>query len=149
MTIQIPGQGTPVDAKMLSNIATEINRLSGQLANSSKVSTVKSPGAAGVSRSIMTSELSLFATYVDVSRTSVDVLPAADDFSVDLSGYSLTPIVVATPVHQQVGTAAPTVSIILTDITSSRVSGRVIYGSTGSINMRINILAVGIPAGVS
>lgn len=149
MAIQIPGQGTPVDAKLLSNMATEINRLSGQLANSSKISTVKSPGAAGTSRSIMTSELGFFATYVDISRSNVDVLPAADDFSVDLTGYGTTPVVTVTPVHQQVGTAPPEVLIILTDITASRVKGRIIYKTTGTINLRINIVAIGIPASVA
>lgn len=148
MPIQVPGPGTPVDAKLLSNMATEINRIAGTLSNSSKRSTVRSPGSAGTNREMMTSELGFFGTYVDISKTNVTI-NSSDDFSVDISGFSLTPVATATPVHQGDATTAPDVSIILTDITSSRVKGKIIYKTAGTINVRINILVMGVPSSVT
>ena len=149
MTIQIPSQGTPVDAKLLSNIVTELNRVSGSLSNSSKRSKVKSPGSAGTNRDMLTSELGFYGTYVNISRSNV-VINGSDTFSVDISGmFSLTPVAVATPVHQEAGTNPPELFVMLTDVTASRISGKIVYKTAGTINIRINVLAMGVPASVA
>lgn len=148
MPVQIPGPGMPIDAKLLSNWATELNRISGTLSNSSKRSTVRSPGASGISRELMTSELGFFGTYVDISKTNV-AINSSDDFSVDISGFSLTPVAVATPVNQDSATQIPEVLVILTSVTSSRVNGKIIYKSSGTVNIRINVLVMGVPSGVT
>lgn len=148
MPIQIPGPGTPIDAKLLSNIATEVNRIAGTLSNSSKRSTVRTPGSAGTNRELMTSELGFYGTYVDISRSNVTI-GSSEDFSVDISGFSLTPIAVATPVNQDVNAIPPEVNIILTDVTSSRVKGKIIYKTGGTVNIRINVLVMGVPSSVT
>ena len=128
---------------------TELNRVSGSLSNSSKRSKVKSPGSAGTNRDMLTSELGFYGTYVDISRSNV-VINGSDTFSVDISGmFSLTPVAVATPVHQEAGTNPPELFVMLTDVTASRISGKIVYKTAGTINIRINVLAMGVPASVA
>ena len=143
MAVQLPGAGTPIDATLLGSYALEINRLAGTVANSTKMSTVNPPPLSqqsGTKRSVITSELSFWAGYVDISyvASSSNSKPAEVVFD---SVFAQTPIVVATPYSQNSSNPAD-VSVTQISCSTSKAIFNVKYG--GNFSGFLNVIAIGI-----
>lgn len=144
MAVQIPGAGTPIDSALLGAMAQEINRLAGLLSNSSKKSSVHSPGAGGTSTEVLTSELGIEAKYKDISVDTARQL----DVAVQFEGFSKTPVVTATPTNRNNGAAGPKPRVVATSVTNKAATFRIYFDGSGKFNGYLNVIAVGIPQGV-
>lgn len=144
MAVQIPGAGTPIDAALLGAMAQEINRLAGLLSNSSKKSSIDSPGAGGTKSDVLTSEMGVEARYVDISQQNGGI----KNVFVNFTGFSKTPIVTATPTNRNNGASGPMPTVVATSVTNKKATFRVYYSNTTDFNGYLNVIAVGIPEGV-
>ena len=141
MAVQIPGPGTPIDAALLGAMAQEINRLAGLLSNAAKKSKIVSPGAGGTKSDVLTSELSVEANFVDISKEGGGQLNRAVNFS----GFSKTPIVTATPTNRNNGASGPVPTVVATSVTNKKATFRIYYSNGQSFNGYLNVIAVGVP----
>jgi len=138
MAVAEPSRGTPIDANLLSTYAQEINKISGILANTSKMSTVISPplNQASETRSVITPELSFHAGYHKVSHETAKSSDGTVSFGAN-KVFAITPIVVGT-MFSQTGSA----EVLLTNATTSGATFKIT--STGRFEGYLNYIAIGV-----
>lgn len=147
--LNVPDRGTPVDTQTLYDIIEAINSISDSITKASyRVTTIESPGSG--KKEVRTGDARIYGTYHILNINSVTAGQTVT-FTKPLPGnFAYTPIVVATPVHQAGNAgAAPLVNVILTSVTTSNVGVKVTFQQAGAINIRINLLAIGVPTGVA
>ena len=145
MAVQLPGAGTPIDATLLGSYAQEINRLAGTIANSTKRSTVIPPpsDAGSEARDVITSELSFFATHIDIS--SPDNKPGDRTVRIPFTNsFAQVPIVVGTPYTNAPSFNPNGIETILTTVTPSACSFKVQYNGGSRFSGYLNIIAIGV-----
>ena len=144
MAVQLPGAGTPIDATLLGSYALEINRLAGTVANSTKMSTVNPPPVSqesGTKRSVITSELSFFGGWVDISRPNNSASTRSFTITFD-TVFAQTPIVCATPYSGGSSFDPSNISVVQTSCSTSAASFKVKYGA--EFSGFLNVIAIGI-----
>ena len=145
MAVQLPGAGTPIDATLLGSYAQEINRLAGTIANSTKRSTVIPPpsDAGSEARDVITSELSFFATHIDIS--SPDNKPGNESFRIPFTNsFAQVPIVVGTPYSESATFNPNGIEIILVSVTPAACSFKVQYNGGSRFSGYLNVIAIGV-----
>lgn len=148
------GNGTPIDVTYINQIVDEVNNLNKVVASSAASSRVPQSGKSKPTEKISTANLSVVAgkikvTTDDNSKTA-DVKPFTFDFG---KTFKYEPICSATPEITSTGSGLAgsnaSVTVIITKITTSNVSGKLVFNSDAKqTNVLINIIAVGIPAGI-
>lgn len=143
--VPVPSRGQPLDISYISQLATAINQISGQISPSvNKYVTVDTPNSG--KQSVRTAEAKIIGGFVEVANTSNvnagNEKPFIYDFSAD---FKFPPIVVASPINVGNTEAGRNVVVILNSPTTSRVDGVVRFNVSGDLSVGVNIIAIGIP----
>lgn len=143
--IPIPDRGQPLDVAYIYQIVDAVNDLAGRLSSSSAgyISVDTSAGNRVTSASetkVVAGEKTIYSSLTTVTTDS----RASFSYAFN-SEFQYPPIVTATPVLLQGTTAGQDVSIVIDSVTNSQVSGTVNFNSAGSVALKVNIIAVGIP----
>lgn len=142
MRIPLPERGQPLDVDYLYQMANQINSLTNQIAStSSTLSTIDN--AINGRKDNTTNNLRFVAKTksIKVGNVSAGVSePWFIDFSPD---FLYVPIVTATPVNNTLSTAGNNVTIVIKSVTTSRVDGNILYNTSGTVDLNINVIAVG------
>jgi len=141
-----PDRGQPIDVPYIYQIATAINDLSDQVdASSEKYTTIFSREEQ--KRELKTSDAKFYANFVDLPQQLQVSQGDTREFSFDISGsnFKFPPIVTATPVNTGTSEASNDVLVVISSVTTSRIDGFVRFNSSGSVDVAINCLAIGIP----
>lgn len=149
--LPLPDRGTPIDSQVLYEIIEEVNSLR-QAVTSATYKTTTITSETGNTRDIRTGDARIYGTVhsinQDVAAGEVVLIP-----NIPLTNtFAYTPLVVATPVltsQSNTATNSPVVNISLTSVTRTAVGLRLKFLTEGKAEMRINILAIGIPEGVA
>jgi hypothetical protein len=97
-------------------------------------------------QNIKTSETRMIGGLVKVSSDSTVTAASTKSFTYTFpSDFKYTPIVTATAVNSGQTTAGENVTVILTDITRSSVTGIVRYNVAGNVSTIVNLIIIGIP----
>jgi hypothetical protein len=136
--ISLPERGQPLDVNYIYEMASQINNITNTIAvrssSSSRVNT----------NSETTSNLRIFATTIPLSITSVtggDFEP----FSFNYPELKFTPVATATTVNNTGSDAGKNTSVVLNTVSTTRAEGIVRFGTSGAVNISINVIVVGIP----
>lgn len=136
--IPLPQRGQPLDVSYIYNLTKAVNDVSKQVSSStnnySKINT----------DSVKTADLKFEAKTVHVAINQSVNAGTEQPFTATLDNFKTVPIVTATPVNQGGTVSGKEISVILTSITTSGVTGIVRFGSTGILSVDVNIIAVGI-----
>lgn len=139
-----PQRGQPIDYFYLSKIVETINALSKKASvnfTKSKIYT-----RAGDASSVNTAETMVVAKYQVVTSneavTAVSVRTATIDFG---TTFKYPPVVTATIQSINQNNASKDAKVIITDVTTSRVSIIVNFDRNGTASVGVNIIAVGLP----
>lgn len=139
-----PDRGQPLDVSYIREIVDAVNNLSNELsptvANSTSIDTVLNG-----KHTMKTSNARIVAGYKDVSYDSNTTPGYEVPFEYEYEDFKFAPIVTATPIISTSTLASKDISIVLTSITTKKVSGLVRFNSTGVANVGINLLIVGKP----
>jgi hypothetical protein len=142
MRIPLPERGQPLDVDYLYQMANQINSLTNQIAStSSTLSTIDN--AINGRKDNTTNNLRFVAKTksIKVGNVSAGVAePWFIDFSPD---FLYVPVATATPVNNTLSTAGNNVTIVIKSITTSRVDGTILYNSSGTVDLNINVIAIG------
>lgn len=148
-TLPLPDRGTPMDTQVLYDVINAINSISASITTATyRLTTINSPTVGP--KEVLTGNARIYGTYWTYRNNSV-----ASGFSVTVDNISLpanfayAPVVVVTPVIQNAAAGAPQVNVALTNVTTSGVGLKVTFETGGAVDMRVNILAIGIPEGVA
>jgi hypothetical protein len=133
-----PTKGQPIDVNYLYDIVTQINSLTNTIAvrssTSSRVNT----------QSETTSNLRFFASTVAITRTSA-TSGQTESFSFNYPELKFAPVATATIVNNSGSDAGQVASVVINNVTTSRVEGVVRFGASGAIDLSVNVIVVGIP----
>ena len=144
MSIQMPHRGQPIDFKYLSDIARSIDSIENSISKKSKISIGASQ------REVNTVDVKIETAKINATNPSAAVnLNGIEITYAFTSGFAYAPTVSVTPAY--VGTAAvkpDDINVIVTSITASQVKMKVSFNVKASISVSLNLMAIGIPAGL-
>lgn len=145
--IPIPQQGQPIDYQYIYQIVNNLNDLSTKVTSQFSPSIINGKDNAAESHRL--NDLAVVAGYTVVSNNNSAVTVKTEkafryDFGVT---FKYPPVVTATPYFLAGGVAGRDVSIVITDTSTSSISGYVTFNSatTANVSTGVNIIAVGIP----
>jgi len=142
MKIPLPERGQPIDLNYLYQIANSINNLTNQISTSNTTSVIKN----GINdrEDVVTNKLRFYATTENIVVGNINA-GSSQNWSVDLQpDFLFTPVAVATVVNNTASTAGNNVTLVIRNITTSRVEGNIIYNTSGNIDININVIAIGV-----
>lgn len=143
--IPLPERGQPIDLSYIYQIADAVNNLSTQVAPSTnKYVTVETP--LDGKQSVLSSGVKMNAAYVEVYNNSSVLAGSEQPFSYTYPAeYKFAPVATATPVNVGGTTAGKDISVILKNVTTSRVDGIVKFNASGDVTVGVNLIIIGIP----
>jgi hypothetical protein len=142
MKIPLPERGQPIDLNYLYQIANSINNLSNQISTSNTTSVIDN----GINprEDITTNRLRFYATTKNIVVGNVNT-GTSQNWSVDLSpDFLFTPVAVATVQNNTASTAGNNITLVIRNITTSRLEGNILYNASGNIDININVIAIGV-----
>jgi hypothetical protein len=143
--IPLPERGQPLDVTYIYQLADAVNGLATEVSASTyNYATVDTVGSEKTN--VKTSELKVVAGRVEIFNNTTVTPTTEKDFSYNFpNNFKYAPIVTATPVNVGNTPAGKNVSVILKNITTSRVEGSVKFGAAGDLSVWVNLIVVGIP----
>lgn len=143
--IPTPDRGQPIDVSYIYQIVDAVNDIAKQAASPTKKYT--SVDTSVGPQSFLTSESKIVGGEIPVYSSLTAVTAGATfPFSYSFNGeYKYPPIVTATPILIDGATSGQDVSIIINSITTSRIDGVVKFNTSGSLAVKIHVIAVGVP----
>ena len=137
--LSTPSRGQPLDVDYIGQIATQVNQLTTIVGDKStaysNINTV----------SVKTSDLKIFATTVNVSAASNNAAGDVVDYSFNYPAFKGIPIITATVVS---GTTTAKINesatVSINNPGSQGATLRVRYYTNGTLNVNINIVAIGL-----
>ena len=132
-----PNRGQPLDVDYISQIAGQVNQLTTLVGDrSSAFSTVNDVNT-------KTSDIKIFAKTVNVfsstNKTDGDVV----DYTVSYPPFSGNPVVTATIVSGSSSSIGDDAVVVLKNISTSSCTFRVTFYPGGSLDIFVNLIAVG------
>lgn len=143
MRIPLPERGQPIDLNYLYQIASAVNDLNTRVASSDTTSVVDN--GIQLPENVTTSNLRFYATgAVNIAKPNVTA-GTSDPWSVTFnSDFLYTPVAVATVRNNTSSTAGNNITLVIKNVTTGRVDGNIIYNERGSIDININVIAIGV-----
>jgi hypothetical protein len=142
MKIPLPERGQPIDLNYLYQIANSINNLTNQISTSNTTSVIDN----GINprEDITTNRLRFYATTKNIVVGNINA-GSSQNWSVDLApDFLFTPVAVATVQNNTASTAGNNITLVIRNITTSRVEGNILYNASGNIDININVIAIGV-----
>lgn len=140
--IPYPERGQPIDVSYIATIVTAVNDLSTAVSPSvSRLASVDTPSGR---QNLNVSETKVIAGSKQIaSNVSVDGSKEVS-FQYDYPDFKYPPIVTATLVNVNNSEAGKDISVVLTNISTSRAEGVVKFNTTGVVTATINLIIVGV-----
>lgn len=144
--VPLPERGQPLDLSYIYQLANSINEIASELSpRVGRYTTIETVSASR--QSVRTSDARIVGGFVLVSNNSTTSPDSETIFSYPFSDFQYAPIVTASPILTSGSStdSGKDVSVILTQVTTNRVSGVVKFNTIGLASVGVNILAIGIP----
>jgi hypothetical protein len=144
--VPLPERGQPLDVTYIYQLADTVNSLSTQISSATtKYSTIDTTTSAG-KQNIKTSDIRVIGGYALVAQNST--VSAGNEFPFTVpfdSNFKYPPIATATPVNFGGTPAGQNLSVVITSITTSGISGIVRFNASGTLSVSVHVIAIGIP----
>jgi hypothetical protein len=143
--VPLPERGQPLDVTYIYQLADTINDLSTQVSSATYNYTTIDTVSAG-KQNIKTSDARVVGGYVEVANNSTVSAGNEKIFAYDFpSDFKFAPIATATAVNIGNTPAGQNVTVILKNVTTSRVEGLVRFGASGDLSLLVHLIIIGIP----
>lgn len=141
----LPERGQPLDVAYIYSIVSSLNDINDQISTATYNYTTIETASAG-KQNIKTSETRMIGGLVSVSSDSTVTASQTKSFTYTFpSDFKYAPIVTATAINSGQTTAGENVTVILTDVNRSSVTGLVRYNVAGNVSTVVNLIIIGIP----
>jgi hypothetical protein len=143
--LPVPDRGQPLDVSYIYQIVEAVNELAAKTYSSTyKYSSIDTSSG---TQNILVSDSKVVAAEVTIYATEQTVdAGKTEAFSYSFkSEYKYPPIVTATPVLISATNAGRDVTVVIERVTTSRVDGRIRFGTSGSTSLKVNLIAIGVP----
>jgi len=144
--VPLPDKGQPLDVTYIYQIANAVNDISDSISTASYNYTSVDTRSLG-RQDIKNNNAKFYAGYKDIvteeNVSSNTTKPWVIDFASD---FKYTPVVTATAVNIGTSSVGNDVTVVITQVSTTRVEGVVRFNSSGQVSTSVNIIAIGIPA---
>lgn len=140
-----PDRGQPLDVSYIYQIVEAVNDLSAQTSSATyKYAAIDTSN--GVQNSLIT-ETKMVAGETIIYQTPTSVTAdSTQTFSYQFKGeFKYAPIVTATPVLLEGTSSGQQVSVIIQNISTSRVDGTIRFNTAGTVAVKVHLIAIGVP----
>jgi len=143
--VPLPERGQPLDLTYINSLADAVNGLYTQISSStSNYASIDTIGQDKIN--LKTSEMAVVAGRVEIYNNATVTVSQEKEFSYNFTNnFKYAPIVTATPVNIGNTPAGTNVSVVLKNVTTSRIDGVVKFGSAGDLSLWVNLIIVGVP----
>jgi Flp pilus assembly protein TadG len=143
--IPLPERGQPLDVTYIYSLANALNQLSDQVSTATaNYTTIDTESAS--KQNIKTSDVRFVGGSISITSNSTVTASSTKTFTYTFAGdFKYTPIVTATPINVGKTAAGENVSVIITEVTRTSVSGLVRFNATGDVSIGVNLIIIGIP----
>lgn len=132
-----PSRGQPLDVDYVAQIATQVNTLTTLVGdNSTSYSSIN-----GVS--VKTSEIKMFATSVNVTAATNSASGDFVDITLSYPTFKGAPVLTASVVSGTSSNIGDDATVVFKNISSQQAIMRVKYNYGGTLNVNVNVIAVG------
>jgi hypothetical protein len=143
--IPTPDRGQPLDVSYVYQIVEAINELSSQI-SSAKYKYASIDTSNGNESTLLTDTKVVAGEKVIYPNLTTVTADSTQAFSYSFKGeYKYPPIVTATPVLIEGTSSGQDVSVIIQSVTNSSLNGIVKFNTGGSLALKVNIIAIGVP----
>lgn len=143
--LPLPERGQPLDVPFIYQVVSSLNQLSDQVSSATYNYTTIDTASAG-KQQIKTSEARMIGGSINVVNNSDVSTTKTAGFTYTFPGdFKYTPIVTATAINNGKTAAGENLSVILTDISRSSVTGIVKFNAAGKATVSVNLIIIGIP----
>jgi hypothetical protein len=135
--VSLPEKGQPLDVNYIYDMANQINNLT-------NVITVRSTTSSKINEnSDTTSNLKFYASTKTLSTTNASN-NTTESFFFTYPEFKFTPVATISVINNSGSTAGDDVTFTLRNITTTRAEGIVRFGTSGAVNLSVNIIIIGI-----
>jgi hypothetical protein len=143
--ISPPERGQPLDVSYISQLGTAINELDNKISTATYQNTYIDTVSSGP-QTLKTLEASVIGGYVIVASNSTVTAATTKTFQYSFpTNFKFTPIVTASVINSGKTSAGENVSVVLTDVTRSNLSGLVRFNAAGNLSIIVNLIIIGVP----
>jgi hypothetical protein len=143
--IPLPERGQPLDVTYIYQLADAFNDLSDSFSSSVYNYTSVDTISAGT-QNVPTSQSRIIGKIVSVADNSTVNAGNEKSFSVSFdTGFKYSPVVTASPVNIGGTQAGQNITVVITSITTSGVTGVVRFNASGNLSVSVHVIAIGVP----
>lgn len=140
MKIQYPERGQPLDIDYLYQMARSINELNDKLASSKTLSSIYNGTA---QQSLTTNQIRFYSTVKNLTINSVTA-NKVEDLTVNFDTlFTNRPVVTVTIANNNTSSVGTNAIASIKSITTSSVQFNILFLKAGSVDININIVAIG------
>jgi hypothetical protein len=144
--LPLPQRGQPVDYDYLYQITEAVNRIGDEILIASRGNIIDTK-AGSPKKNISVAETVTVAKKYTVKITSSQAAGVDREFSIDFdTTFDYPPVVTITAKRNEVNNNAEVDVLVLTSITTTGVKGIINTTATGTLNVELQMIAVGIKA---
>jgi len=139
--VPLPERGQPLDVSYIYSLAQAINDVSVAVSDGSNHTSKIN------AQSLQTSNTRFVATTQQVSSGEAAKggdLITNNEFSFDYE-FKYPPVVTISPVNVGMNDEGANVIVSIKEVTTSKVVYDVLYNTTGTVSISVNIIAIGVP----
>lgn len=142
--VPLPERGQPLDVSYIYQLTNALNQLSDQVSSATYNYTTIDTTAG--KQNIKTSDARIVGGSITISNDSTVTAAQTKSFTYTFpSDFKYTPVVTASPINSGKTSAGEDVTVVLTDVTRSSVTGFVRYNANGNVSTVVNLIIIGIP----
>lgn len=146
--LPIPQRGQPLDLSLMYDIINSINELYSTISQKGSTYASLATSIAGVSPAdVKVNNIKMITGYVEIVSQSVSPNSPLS-FSYEFPGvdFKTNPIVTATiQAGSDSASGVTNANVIITNVTTSRVEGKISFGQSAQFSGAVHIIAIGQP----
>lgn len=143
--IPTPDRGQPLDVSYIYQVVEAVNDIAAQTSSATykyaAIDTTNGPQNSLITETkFVAGERIIYQTPTTVTADSVQT------FSYPFKGeFKYPPIVTATPILLEGTASGQQVSVIIQNVSQSRVDGTVKFNTSGAVAVKVHLIAIGVP----
>jgi hypothetical protein len=145
--LPLPDRGQPLDVTYIYTMANTINQIASTVNLSTNKNIVVDTQSIGKQK-LKNTDFAAIAGYTQA--TNATTVTTGQVVEVKNYSFGLTfkypPIVTATVVANNNDNATTNATVVVSDISTTSVSFKVVFGTAGSASVGLNIIAIGVPS---
>lgn len=145
--VPLPDRGQPLDVSYMYALANAINDVSDTVSSATgKYATIDTRQVG--KQTFKIPDIRIYAGYIDVTNNESVAATQVKETAVDLGGtpFKYPPIVIASVVNNNTQASGNSATVVISSVTTSSVSLRVRFDTSGQASVGVNFIAIGVPA---